>query len=94
MQNTKEARKEQKVPKKADLTTILCFIRPKRIEYTPKDMHEIGKVIADKFREMYNREPTTVQQCEGRQVIVVNAYPYEFSKHISKAVSDHFKSRK
>ena len=93
MQTSKE-NKTQKIPKKADFTTILCFIRPKRIEYTPKDMHEIGKALADKFREMHGREPATVQQCEGRQVIVVNAYPYEFSKHIDKAVKDHFKNKK
>lgn len=82
------------VPKKADYTTILCFVRNKRMEYTPKDMHQIGKRLADQYRLLYNKEPMTVQQVEGRQVIVVNAYPYDFSKYIHKAIAEHFKGRK
>lgn len=80
------------VPKKADYTTVLCFVRGKR-QYTPKDMHQIGKKLAELYRQQYNKEPTTVQQIEGRQVIVVNAFPYEFSKYIHRVVSEHFKQR-
>lgn len=90
MSETKNT-KPKMIPKKADYTTVICFIRHKRLEYSLKDMHEIGKKLADLYRSIYKKEPLTVQQVEGRQVIVVNAYPYEFSKHIAKVVSEHFK---
>lgn len=82
------------VPKKADYTTVLCFVRSKRIEYTPKDMHQIGKKLADLYRKQTGKEPQTIQQLEGRSVIVVNAYPYDFSKFIHKTVSEHFKGKR
>lgn len=81
------------VPKKANLTTVLCFVRKNKLQYTPKDMHQIGKKLADLYRQHYNREPQTIQQVEGRQVIVVNAFPYEFSKYIHRVVSEHFKRK-
>lgn len=93
METPQAESKKPFVPKKANLTTVLCFVRSKRIAYTPKDMHQIGKKLADLYRQQYNREPQTIQQVEGRHVIVVNAFPYEFSKYIHKTVSEHF-SRK
>lgn len=82
------------VPKRANLTTVLCFVKRKKYQYTLKDMHVIGKKLADLYRKQKGKDPLTIQQVEGRQIIVVNAFPYDFSKDIHKVVSEHFKSRK
>ena len=82
------------VPKRVNYTTILCFLRPARVEYTPKDMHVIGKTLADLYRKQYGREPATVHQCEGRKIIPVNLYPFSFSKHIKQAVEAYFHMKK
>lgn len=86
--------KKPYVPKRASLTTVLCFVKRNKLQYTPKDMHQIGKKLADLYRKQYKREPQTIQQVEGRQVIVVNAFPYEFSRYIHRVVNDHFKSKR
>lgn len=82
------------VPKKADYTTVLCFVKRNRIEYTPKDMHAIGKKLVEIYRQLnLGKDPMTIQQVEGRSVIVVNVYPYEFSKHIHRVVNEYFKQK-
>ncbi len=79
--------------KRIDYTTVLCFLRPFRNAYTPKDMHIIGKSVADIYRQETGKLPQTVEQVEGRRCIPVNLYPYRFRHTIKRVVEEYMKMK-